>query len=242
MQGLGIVVDLGGGTHLLELALVHDHDPVGEAHGLLLVVGDEDDRDAQVALDLLQLLAHLLADLGVQGGEGLVEKQQGGLQEQGAGNGDTLLLAAGELAGILLFRAAHADQGQAVLHGLVDLGLGDLAQLQAEGQVFINGHVGPEVIALEYHGRGALFGGQVDDGLTVHGDVALGHVQKAADGAQDRSLAAAGGAQEGDDLALVDLQINVPDTVSIVIELGHVLYFKLDFPFVTHGSSLLTSS
>ena len=235
MHGSGGVVDLGGRADLLELALVHDHDPVGQGHGLLLVVGHEDDRDAQVALNLLQFFPHLLADLGVQGGEGLIQKQQGGLEQQGAGNGDTLLLAAGELAGILLLRSAHRNELQDLLDVLVDGRLGDLPQLQAEGQVLIDRHVGPEVVALEHHGGGALFGRQVDNGLSIHQDIAGSHIQETADGPQDGRFAAAGGAQKGNDFTLIDFEIDMLNAVAVVIPLGHIFDLKFDFT-LTHIS------
>ena len=59
-------------------------------------------------LNLLQLFAHLLADFGVQSRERLIQQQYGGLEQQGTGNCDALLLAAGKLSGILLFEAGHA--------------------------------------------------------------------------------------------------------------------------------------
>ena len=81
MAGRRLVVDLGRRADLLELALVHNNDAVGERHSLFLIVGYEYDRDAEVALDLLQLLTHLLTDLRIECGERLVEQQQGGLEQ-----------------------------------------------------------------------------------------------------------------------------------------------------------------
>lgn len=79
MQCRRIIINLRRCSDLVDLALVHDNDPVGEGHSLFLVVRDEDDRDAQILLDLFELLTHLLADLGVQRGEGLVQEQELGL-------------------------------------------------------------------------------------------------------------------------------------------------------------------
>ena len=60
-------------------------------------MGDEDERDADVALDRLELDLHLLAQLEVEGAERLVEQQHLGLVDEGPGQGDPLPLAAGEL-------------------------------------------------------------------------------------------------------------------------------------------------
>ena len=45
-QVLGVVVDLLGGALLHQQAVAHHHNPVGDAHGLLLVVGDKQGGDA----------------------------------------------------------------------------------------------------------------------------------------------------------------------------------------------------
>jgi hypothetical protein len=46
------VIDLGGGTKLLEVALVDDHESIGHLHGLFLVVGDEDRGHGDLLMEL----------------------------------------------------------------------------------------------------------------------------------------------------------------------------------------------
>ena len=70
--GGGAGVDLSRGALLYDLSLVHHDDAVGEAHGFVLVVGDDDGGGAYGGEDLLQLDAEFLAQFGVEGGEGLV--------------------------------------------------------------------------------------------------------------------------------------------------------------------------
>ena len=71
------------------------------------------------------------------------------------------------------------------------------------------------------------------DGLSVDRDVAAGHVQKSADGAQDGGLAAAGRPEEGDDLTLVNIKVNMLNAVAVVIFFGHILNLQFDFA-ITH--------
>ena len=92
-------VDVLGRAHLLDAAFVHDGELVGHGERLLLVVRHEQEGDAGAALHGLQFEAHLLAQFGIERGEGLVEQQDVGLQDQGAGEGHALALAAGELRG-----------------------------------------------------------------------------------------------------------------------------------------------
>ena len=70
-----VLVDVGGGPDLLDDAGVEDRDPVAHRQRLLLVVRHEDEGDADVALDRLELDLHLLAQLEVQGAERLVQQQ-----------------------------------------------------------------------------------------------------------------------------------------------------------------------
>ena len=61
-----VIVDLHGFTALCDDALVHDDDPVADGHGLALVMGHIDGRNAQRLLDAADLRAHGHAQLGVQ--------------------------------------------------------------------------------------------------------------------------------------------------------------------------------
>ena len=86
-----------GGGDLLDPAVAEDGDPVAHRQRLLLVVGDEAEGDADLALDLLELDLHLAAQLEVESAERLVEQQHLGPVDQGPGERDPLPLAAGEL-------------------------------------------------------------------------------------------------------------------------------------------------
>ena len=67
-----------GLAQLLVAPVVHHGDAIGHRHRLLLVVGHVDERDADLALDALELDLHLLAQLEVERAERLVEEQDGG--------------------------------------------------------------------------------------------------------------------------------------------------------------------
>ena len=63
--------------------------------------GDMDERGAGLALDLLQLVLHLLAQVEIEGAQGFIQQQHVRSHRQGAGQGDPLALAAGQLMGLL---------------------------------------------------------------------------------------------------------------------------------------------
>ena len=85
-------------AELADAPLRHHRQPVGKAQGLALVVGDEDRRDAELALDFAQLDLHRGAQILVERGKRLIEQQHGRIDDQRARQRDALLLAAGELA------------------------------------------------------------------------------------------------------------------------------------------------
>ncbi|MNC59036.1 hypothetical protein D3C75_1088140 [compost metagenome] len=74
--------------------MVHDYDPVGNGQCLLLVMGDNHHRQSKLSLNFPELLTHLVAQLGVQGGERLVQQQDCRLQQQRSRHRNTLLLSA----------------------------------------------------------------------------------------------------------------------------------------------------
>ena len=78
-----------------------------EEDRFLDVVGDEQHRLALALPDAEQQLLHQPAGLVVEGAEGLVEQQDGGIVGERAGDGRALLHAAGELLGIMVLEAAR---------------------------------------------------------------------------------------------------------------------------------------
>ena len=73
---------LRAAVDLQRLAPGHHGDAVGQGERLLLVVGDEDEGDADAALDLAQLDLHLLAQLLVERPQRLVQQQHLGPADQ----------------------------------------------------------------------------------------------------------------------------------------------------------------
>jgi hypothetical protein len=85
-------------AHLLHLPRIHHHQQIGQRHGLELVVRDIDRGNPQRSLQLLDLDAHLPAQLGVEVGQRLVEQEHLRVAHDGAAHGDALALAARQFA------------------------------------------------------------------------------------------------------------------------------------------------
>ena len=163
-----------------------------------------------VASFLCSLLgAHAGTQLGIQVGQRLVQQEDGRVTDHGAAQSDTLALAARQSLGLAVQQVLDLQDLGGLMDALVDLVLRGLAQLQAEGDVLVNGHVGVQSVALEHHGDVAVLRGNVVDQTAADVHLALGDLLQAGDHAQGGGLAAAGGADEDDELLILDLKVEV---------------------------------
>ena len=192
----GCFVELVRRPLLRDLRVAHDDDPVRHRQGLLLVVGDVDRRQREALLQLADFLPDLAAQLGVEVGEGFVEQQDGRFQDQGAGDGDPLLLSAGQLARQTLSVAGKTHQLQAVFGPVPDLRLGDAAHREAVGHVLEHGHVRKQGVGLKHHGDVPGAGRQAGDVVAADEDAARGGHFQAGDEAEGRRLAASARPQQ----------------------------------------------
>ena len=191
-----------------------DHrDHVGQRQRLGLVVGDIDEGDAGAALQLLQLAAHVLAELGVEIGQRLVEQQDFRLDHEAPRQRHALLLAARQLVGIALLEAGQVHLRQDVRDLPLRLGRRHLADLQAEHDVLVHRLVRPHRVVLEHHAHAALVrrhhaarrGDQpaVDvDRTGIRHDISRNHPQR-------RRLAAAARPEQRDERVVGDFETEI---------------------------------
>src|SRR5437667_7585599 len=90
-----------------DLAVSEDDDAPGEARDALLV-RDQHDGDGVLVVEAFEDIQDLHAGGRIEVAGRLVGQQQRWSIDQGAGNGDPLLLAAGQLVGMVIFATAEA--------------------------------------------------------------------------------------------------------------------------------------
>ena len=187
-----------------DAAVVEDDDEVGAAEGGEAVSNDEGGAAVHGAFHG----GHdFLLGVGVDGGGGVVEDEDGGLEDDGAGESEALALAAGE-GGALL-----ADDGFISVREFHDevVGLGDFSGFfelfagsagGAEGDVGGDG-VGEEEGFLEDQADGAAEVVELEGAgvVAVDEEVAGGGVVKAGDEGEEGGFAGTGSAEDGDDFA-----------------------------------------
>ena len=189
-----VLVEVDWRPQLLDAPSGEDSDPIAHRQGLILVVGDVDEGDAQLALDSLELNLHLLPQFQIERTQRFIEKEHFRLVDDGPGQGDPLPLAAGQLVGVAVAEAGKSDQGESRRHPPATILARDVAHLQAVFDVRGHRHVREEGVVLE-HGvgrprvgrhRGHIFSAELDPaGIRT---------LETGDEAQQRSLAGPRGA------------------------------------------------
>ena len=159
------MIELLRRAHLLDDAVVHDHHAVGQRHGFHLVVRDVDGGGADLLMHLLDLGAHLHAQLGVQVGQRLVEQEHLGIAHDGAAHGNALALAAGQRLGLALEQFLDVEDARGLVDALLDLGLGIALEAEAERHVLRHRHVRIERVVLEHHGDVAVLRRHIVDDM-----------------------------------------------------------------------------
>ncbi len=92
--GFRVIVEIIDGAELFDLTFIHQGDPIGHDERFLLIVGDKNEGDAEFCLQIFQFDLHVLAKLGIEGGEGLVEEQDLGAADESSGESYALALPA----------------------------------------------------------------------------------------------------------------------------------------------------
>ena len=217
----------GVGEHIVDAALLGHGAAVEDGHmGADLtddghLVGDDDDGDAQPAVDVLQQGQDGLGGHGVEGAGGLVAEQHLGVAGEGAGDGDALLLTAGELRGVVVGLVGQSDDLEQLLHALVGLCAGHAGQLEGVAHIAGDGLLHQQIELLKDHGDllaqlAQLLAVHFEDAFAVDEDIAGGRGFEAVHAADQRGLASAAEADDAEDFALLDLQADVFDGVELL--------------------------
>ena len=199
-EGVGRRVhELRGRSELEDPALREHADAVGEDGGVLVVVGDEERGQVEVAQQLGELESHGRARDRVERGERLVQQQHGRVARERARQADALPLAARELTRPCLRQVPDTEALEQLVHARAPASERDVAP---------HGQVREERVVLEDVAHAALLRRDgpspvAESNQTSSPTATRPRVgpDEAADAAQDGRLARAGRPDEGDRLA-----------------------------------------
>src|SRR5712671_4278948 len=194
---------------LLNPAVAHDHDPIAQRHGLDLVVSHEHRRGRNLGMQALDLNAHLRAQLGVKVRQRLVEQEHLRIAHDASTERHALLLTTRQLLRLALQHVVQTKHARRTIDRSLDLGFRGSLVAQAEGEIVVYAHVLVERIVLEHHGDVAVARGQVVNDPIADADITAADVLEARNHAQRRRLAAARRADQGHELLVGNLEIDV---------------------------------
>jgi hypothetical protein len=154
-----------------------------------------------------------VAQLGIEGGQRLVEQQHLRSDRQRAGNRDALLLTTGKLTGKALSVRRHADHVQCFGDARADVRAGHPVRLQPKCDVVGDPHVGEQRVRLQHHTDAPLGRRQIRDIAACQPDRARRRPNKPGQRTQRRRLARPARAEQCDRLARRDPQTEVDQCV-----------------------------
>ena len=114
---------------LLDLALVHDSNAVGDRECLLLIMGDIDRRDADLFLYRADRGPHLHAQLCIEIGKRFIHEQYARMDDDGTSKCNALLLTARETFGKAILIVRDLYHVEDFIDALLHLRLWHLTQL-----------------------------------------------------------------------------------------------------------------
>ena len=196
---------------LFDVPFEHDGDAVAHTHGFFLVVGDEDEGDAEAALQQLQFDLHLFTQFAVERTQRFVEQQHARSVHQRACHRDTLLLAARHLARFALGEFAHLHHVERFGHAGGDLALRHTPLAQAVGHVLGNRHVREQRVGLEHGVHIALVRRYALHIVAADADEAFIGLFEAGEHAQRGGLPTARGAEQRQEFTGTHREIEVVD-------------------------------
>ena len=193
---------------------------------------DHHDRLLELAVELFQQVEDLAAGGAVEVAGRLVGDQEVGVGDDGPGDRHALLLAAGELARVMMLAAGQADDSQRRHDVLAPLAPRQVREQERQLDVLERRQDRDQVIGLEDEAdvvgppAGDLRLGEVAQVLAVHDHLAAGGPVEPGDQVQERGLARARGAHERQELPFADGKIEVdqnrnPELVASVFLVEH---------------------
>ncbi|KNA06328.1 hypothetical protein SOVF_182090 [Spinacia oleracea] len=158
-------------------------------------MGDKADGLAGRIPEFQQLFVEMIADDFVERAEGFVHQQQVGIEGERAGDGGTLLHAAGKLPGVFLAETFEVDEVHRAVDAFALLGLGVTHDFERQSDVLFDAAPGIEGCGLK-----DITVGPVPTGVfrrrAVDGDIARRVLLEIGDDPQKSGLAATRRADE----------------------------------------------
>jgi acyl-CoA thioesterase-1 len=174
-------------------------------------------------VDVVENAGDALAGGVVEIAGGLVREEDARAGNQSACEDDSLLLAAGQFAGAVVLTVSQTDLTESLLSRRTGLLFGFTADQEGHHDVLEGGELGEQVVNLPHEPEEAV--AKVGEAVFVEGgdvdvpveDTAGGRTVEAAEEVQERRLAGAGFADDGDALSGIDAEVEILEHSELVV-------------------------
>ena len=193
--------------------MIENTDAIRQGCNVVEIVSHENDWDAHRLTQIGQLRMKLAPCSTINGGERLIEQEDGGIAREGARDRDALLLPTREGCRASIFKAFEVnlrEESMGTCFPLADREMTERSQDIARSR-----HVGKKRVALEDKANASPIGQHVDRAFRIEPDrAAANHPSvhrpiKSGDGSQDRGFTAAGRTDQRQQLPLGAGQLHV---------------------------------
>jgi hypothetical protein len=183
-----------------------------------------DHRRGSALLEILDLGADLDAELRVQVGQRLVEEEDGGLADERAAHRDALPLSAGELSGQALEQLLDVQHRGDALDARAAVVAAEAAHAERELEVPARREMRVQRVVLEHHRDVPLLRPEGVRHAVPDAERAARDLLEPGDQAKHRRLAASGGADRHEQLAVGNVERDVDERLRPArVRLRHVL-------------------
>ena len=211
-RGAGVAEEVERRAAVQDAAGAEEQDMVGEGEAFVLIVRDQQHRDAEGGFHFEDDGVEVGAEGGVEAAARFIEEEGLGFGDQGAGDGGALFLSAGEFAGVAAGEVGQFEAFEEFGDAAVAFEAGQT--VGGKGEVFAHGHVREEGVVLEDVAAGAFareemdFRAAVVEDAVAEEDASGVGLHEAGDGVEREGFAgAAGSVEDGDAGVRVELDV-----------------------------------
>ncbi len=171
-------------------------------------MGDVNGCRSKSPLQGADLDPHLDTPLGIKIGKRFVEQEYRRLADDGAPHGNALSLTARQSTWQMIQIRCQVEQRGGSLHRLSDIRLWQFAKVQAETHILRDRHMRIERIILENHRDIPVLRGNIIHDPAIEPNGSARQVLKTSDDSEQCRFTTSRATNQGNELAIIDLQIN----------------------------------
>lgn len=206
-----------GRAERYQVAFVQNDEAVA-AFGFLHQVGGDNDGDALLVAEDLEVLPKVAPGAGIEAGGGLVEEQNLGMVEQAFGELDAALHASGKSFDAIGSAVEQSDAGEDFCDACFEFGAAQAVEVSLMPEVFVGGELWVNALGLEDDANVAAQGSGLVDGVKAgdRGAAGSGDHERGKN-AEESGFAAAVRAEEAEEFGGANVEGDAVERGAVLI-------------------------